>query len=60
MGLPQILDQYKDNLINLINNHFNKNKVRSFEKTEDNLKVEVRKMCNQHLGYKPQVLIHFI
>ncbi len=60
LGLPLILNQYKENLENLINIHFNKNKIRSFEKTEDNLKVEIRKMCNQFLGYKPQVLIHFI
>ena len=60
LGVPQIIDQYKEKLENLVNNHFNKNKIRSFEKTEDNLKIEVRKMCNQFLGYKPQVLIHFI
>ena len=60
LGLPHLLEQNKENLTNLINNHFNKNKIRSLEKTEDNLKIEIRKMCNQYLGYKPQVLIHFI
>ena len=60
LGLPHLLDNYKEKLEEIINNHLNKNKIKSFEKTEDNLKVEIRKLCNQFLGYKPQVLIHFI
>jgi len=59
-GLPQSIKNQEEKVGWLINNFFNKNKVKTFEKSKDELKIELRKFCNKVIGYKPLVFIHFI
>ncbi len=59
-GLPQLIKNQEEKIGWLINNFFNKNKVKTFDKSKDELKIELRKFCNKVIGYKPLVFIHFI
>ena len=59
-GLPQLIQDKEDEIKWLINNYFAKTKIKLFEKSKEELKIEIRRFCNKLLGYKPIVFIHFI
>jgi ribonuclease J len=59
-GLPKLIQDQEKEIKWLINNYLAKTKIKQFEKSKEELKIEIRRLCNKSLGYKPIVFIHFI
>jgi len=60
MGLPRLIDQHIPEFEELINIELKNRKVKTLERTADEMRIFTRRYFDQKLGYKPITVVHFI
>ncbi|MCO4792939.1 MAG: ribonuclease J [Bacteriovoracaceae bacterium] len=59
-GLPKALDEKEQQLNEIIQSHLNFSKNSSDTDSSEDLRIKVRRVCRELLGYKPVTFVHIV